>query len=165
MGGVGLAIAQSIAQSVDFGGVASTLDHGPERKQKLVESAKALLATVRKASVAIVHCLMDTNRNLPATKKVTEYWASMHKPAPLAILELAAEFSGLAGAGAAADGGHESTFLRAPGCRLALVTEGIVPLLRVDLGVNHLILGGIATSGALLGTGTHATAWTSSPLS
>ncbi|RYO88315.1 hypothetical protein DL764_008745 [Monosporascus ibericus] len=93
----------------------------------------------------------------PATKKVTEHWASTCKPALSAIPEPAAEFGDLAIAGAAADGHHGSTSLRAPGYKSTLVAEGILPLLRGKLGVIHLILGGVATSGVVLGRATHTT--------
>ncbi|KAJ2977593.1 hypothetical protein NUW58_g7762 [Xylaria curta] len=46
---------------------------------------------------------------------------------------------------------------RAPSVRSALGSEGIVSYLRHELGVHHLILGGIATSGAIIGTMSHGT--------
>ncbi|RYP25583.1 hypothetical protein DL768_011460 [Monosporascus sp. mg162] len=142
---------------LDYQNVLVNMIQDSERKEKLVESAKTLLATARKNHVAIVHCLMDTNKDPPVTSKVTEQWLSVHKPALSANPILAAEYSDLAIVGLAPEGGHESTSLRPPGYRSALVAEGILPLLREELGVTHLILGGIATSGAVLGTATHAT--------
>ncbi|KAI1647135.1 uncharacterized protein F4817DRAFT_316227 [Daldinia loculata] len=67
----------------------------PETKQKLIESAKMLLARARESNVAIVHCLIDTTIEPPVTNKVAEQWASVHKPMLIANPELAAEFNEL----------------------------------------------------------------------
>ena len=37
------------------------------------------------------------------------------------------------------------------------MTEGVLPLLREKLGVGHLIISGITTSGPVLGSAMHAT--------
>ncbi|RYP09151.1 hypothetical protein DL765_008542 [Monosporascus sp. GIB2] len=142
---------------LDYQNVLVNMIQDSERKEKLVKAAKTLLATARKNNVAIVHCLMDTNKDPPANSKVTEQYLSVHKPALSAHPILSAECSDLAIVGRTSEGGHESTSFRPPGYRSALVAEGILPLLREELGVTHLILGGIATSGAVLGTATHAT--------
>jgi nicotinamidase-related amidase len=53
--------------------------------------------------------------------------------------------------------GRESTFYQNSGYSPALVTEGILPLLREKLGVGHLIISGITTSGPMLATAVNAT--------
>jgi nicotinamidase-related amidase len=141
---------------LDYQNVLVNMIQDPEKKNKLIESAKTLLTTARKHQVAIVHCVMDTKTDPPPTNKVSEQWATVHKPALSAIPELAAEYSELAPDPASA-GGLESTSFRAPGYRSALVGKGLLSLLREELKVEHLILGGIATSGAILGTASHAT--------
>jgi nicotinamidase-related amidase len=47
-------------------------------------------------------------------------------------------------------------FKRPLGIRSAPADEKVVTYLRDELGVRHLILGGIATSGAVMGTMSHA---------
>ncbi|RYP56100.1 hypothetical protein DL771_012163 [Monosporascus sp. 5C6A] len=130
----------------------------PKRKETLIDSAKKLLFTARKNNVAVVHCLMDTATDPPTTSKGTEKWFSMIKPALSAMPEMAAEYSDFAITAAdLPSGGRESTSFRTPGYLSALVAEGILPLLREKLGVGHLIMGGITTSGPVLGTAMHAT--------
>jgi nicotinamidase-related amidase len=130
----------------------------PERKNKLIESAKTLLTTARKHNVTIAHCVINTKTDPPPTNKVLEQWATIHKPALSTLPELAAEYPELAPNpdGAAPGGGHESISLRAPGYRSVLVAKGLLPLLQ-ELQVKHLILGGLATNGAVLGMASHAT--------
>ncbi|KAH8658323.1 putative hydrolase protein [Xylariales sp. PMI_506] len=153
---------------LDYQNVLVNMIQDPETKQKLIESVKALMAAARKNNVAIVHCLIDTQVDPPATNKTMETWESVHKPMLSAIPDAGAEYSEFAataattttttpGDGSNSGQGHESISLRAPGYRSVLVAKGILPLLREQLGVGHLVLGGIATSGAILGTASHAT--------
>ncbi|RYO77624.1 hypothetical protein DL764_010200 [Monosporascus ibericus] len=94
----------------------------------------------------------------PATSKGTEEWLSAIKPALSAMPEMAAEYSDFAITAAdGPSGGRESTSFRNPGYLSAVVAEGILPLLREKLGVGHLIMCGITTSGPVLGTALHAT--------
>ncbi|KAK7750528.1 hypothetical protein SLS62_007504 [Diatrype stigma] len=131
----------------------------PSRKDAVVNSTKRLLTTARKNNVAIVHCLMDTKMDPPATSKGTEKWLSMIKPALSAMPEMAVEYGGFAMTAAAdsVGNGHESTSYRNPGYLSAFAAEGFLPLLRDKLGVGHLIMAGITTSGPVLGTALHAT--------
>lgn len=72
---------------------------------------------------------------------------------------MAAEYGNFAitaAAGVLGDG-RESTSYRNPGYLSALAAEGILSLLREKLGVGHLIISGITTSGPVLGTALHAT--------
>jgi hypothetical protein len=54
-------------------------------------------------------------------------------------------------------GGHKSTSYRNPAYLSALVADGMLPLLSQKLGIVHLIISGITTSGPVLGTTMHAT--------
>ncbi|KAF3022945.1 hypothetical protein E8E14_006346 [Neopestalotiopsis sp. 37M] len=126
-------------------------------KRNLVDSAKELLEAARTNKVAIFHCTMDIGLDPPPTNKTSEKWHTELKP--LLAPESGAEHVELAPpTNADTDGGgHEKVSERPPGYRSALVGKGLLATLRNELGVQHLILGGIATSGAVLGTATHAT--------
>ncbi|GAP89387.1 putative isochorismatase hydrolase protein [Rosellinia necatrix] len=125
-------------------------------KESLIESVSALQAAARKNNVAILHCTMDTAVPPPATNKVAATWDAQFKPIFSANPHLGAEFAGFSPADKSRTD-RETVFTRAPGIRSALAGEGIISHLRDTLGVNHLILGGIATSGAIMGTMSHAT--------
>ncbi|KAK8073946.1 hypothetical protein PG994_004845 [Apiospora phragmitis] len=128
------------------------------KKEKLIGSVKTLLEAARKNNATIVHCLINTAQDPPVANKAREHWYTVHKPMLESMPNMGAEYDEIAPKKAArGGGGHESVSLRAPGYRSVLVAEGIVPLLRETPGIKHLILGGIATSGAVLGTATHGT--------
>ncbi|KAI4591692.1 hypothetical protein KJ359_012667 [Pestalotiopsis sp. 9143b] len=127
----------------------------PKKKEAVINATKTLLTTARENGVAIVHSLMDTTVDPPATNKGTEKWLSIVKPLLAANPEIAAEYSEFAMTGASHD--RESTFHRNPGHTSALGTDGVLPLLRDGLGIKDLIISGITTSGPVLGTATHAT--------
>ncbi|KAK7740647.1 hypothetical protein SLS62_011044 [Diatrype stigma] len=124
-------------------------------KEALITSAETLLAAARQNNVAILHCIMDTNSDPAVTNKVTATWATQYKPIFANDPKLGAEYADFAPANNSTD--HETVFKRAPGIRSALESQGIVSYLRDKLGVAHLILGGIATSGAIMGTMSHGT--------
>jgi nicotinamidase-related amidase len=128
-----------------------------KKKELLVASTKELLTTARKRNVAVVHCLMDTKTDPPPINKGTEKWHSMIKPLLSANPELAVEYSDFAIPAGTSNGSHESTSYRNPGYMSAFTAEGLLPLLRKELGVSHLIMAGITTSGPVLGTALHAT--------
>ncbi|KAI0205135.1 putative hydrolase protein [Astrocystis sublimbata] len=130
-----------------------------EEREKVVQSAKRLLTVARENNVAIVHCLMDTTYDPPPTSKGSEKWQSMIKPMLAANPDMVAEYSELASTNSkVADGDvRESTSHRNPAHLSALSAEGLLPLLREKLGITHLIISGITTSGPVLGTATHAT--------
>lgn len=140
---------------LDYQNVLLNMITEQERKDRLVSAVNRLLVAARKNNVAIVHCLMDTAQDPPPTNKANTQWPIVYKPMFAANPDLAAEYPDFAAP--KPNGDHETTSLRAPGYRSALVAEGIVPLLREKLGIKHLILGGIATSGAVLGTMSHGT--------
>lgn len=100
---------------------------------------------------------MDTTLDPPPTNKVSDAWHTTHKPAFSSMPELGDEHGELAPTGAPTDGSRERVSLRPPGYRSALVGEGFLATLQNELGVKHLVLGGIATSGAVMGTTSHAT--------
>lgn len=141
---------------LDYQNVLVNMIQDPEKKQKLVDSAKTLLETAREQKVATIHCTMDIGLDPPPTNKVSEAWHTQHKPAFSAMPGIGAEYAQLAPTSATV-GGHESISLRPPGYRSALVADGLLETLQQDLGMKHLIIGGIATSGAVLGTAAHAT--------
>lgn len=89
-----------------------------------------------------------------------EHWATVHKPLLASMPDSGAEHADLAaetGDGGGGGGSSKETIsTRPPGYRSVLVAEGLVSRLR-DGGIKHLILGGIATSGAVLGMATHGT--------
>lgn len=128
-------------------------------KDKLVNSAKKLMEAARNNKVAIFHCTMDIDLDPPPTNKTSEKWHTELKSILAGNPESGAEHVELAPpTNADTDGGgHEKVSERPPGYRSALVGKGLLATLRKELGVQHLILGGIATSGAVLGTATHAT--------
>ncbi|KAK8127949.1 hypothetical protein PG984_009057 [Apiospora sp. TS-2023a] len=113
----------------------------PGQKDKFINSTKALLDAARKNNVTIVHCLIDTAQDPPPTNKAMEHWATAHKPLLASMPDSGAE---------------ETVSTRPPGYRSVLVAERLLSLLR-DAKIKHLILGGIATSGAVLGTAVHGT--------
>ncbi|CAG9942806.1 unnamed protein product [Clonostachys rosea f. rosea IK726] len=119
-------------------------------KKSVLDSAKTLLASARQNKVPIIHCLINTKLDPPPTSKIYEQWSTIHKPLLEANLDLAKEHPDLAPNGSAT--GHESTSLRVPGPRSALLNKDLITTLRKELGVTSLILGGIATSGAIIGT-------------
>ncbi|VUC28678.1 unnamed protein product [Clonostachys rosea] len=149
--------SQTALLFLDYQNVLVNMIADEERKQKLISSAKELLATARANNVAIIHCLIDTDNDPPTTNKVSEQWLTVHKPLLGATPELAQEYGELAPSDSPDGVGHESVSLRPPGYRSVLVNDDLLHLLREKLGVSHLILGGIATSGAILGTATHGT--------
>lgn len=125
-------------------------------RQSIIDSAKALLSTARKNGYNIIHCLIDTSIDPPETSKIYEQWFTVNKPILEAYPELAEEYPELAPVDNT-NARHESVSLRVPGPRSAFINKDLIPLLRNELGVTSLILGGIATSGAILGTALQGT--------
>lgn len=125
------------------------------RREALINSAETLLAAACQNNVAILHCIIDTDSDPAATNKVTATWATQYKPIFSADPELGAEYAGFAPTNNSTN--RETVFKRAPGIRSAPESQGIVSYLRDTLGVTHLIIGGIATSGAIMGTMSHGT--------
>ncbi|KAK8080186.1 hypothetical protein PG997_008004 [Apiospora hydei] len=141
---------------LDYQNVLVNMIQDQDQKNKLINSAKTLLDTARQSNVTIVHCLIDTAQDPPLTNKATELWATVHRPLLASTPDSGAEYRDLAPPANADTSGKESVSVRPPGYRFVLVADGIVPLLR-DGKIKHLVLGGIATSGAVLGTATHGT--------
>lgn len=127
-----------------------------ETRQAVIDSAKALLATARRKHLNIIHCLIDVTIDPPPTSKIYEQWFTVNKPVLEAFPELADEYYELAPI-ENSPARHESVSLRIPGPRSAFAAKDLLPLLRDELGVTSLILGGIATSGAILGTAIQGT--------
>lgn len=127
----------------------------PER-QTLIDSVNLLLATARKNKVPIIHCLIDSNIDPPSTSKIYEQWFTTNKPAFEANPKLAQEYAEFAPP-ANITGRLESVSHRLPGPRSAFINKDLLPFLREDLGVKSLILGGIGTSGVVLGTALQGT--------
>ncbi|KAK7956556.1 uncharacterized protein PG986_005778 [Apiospora aurea] len=140
---------------LDYQNVLVNMAQDQEHKDKLVSSAKALLDAARQNDVTIVHCLIDTAQDPPPTNKATELWATVHRPLLASMTDSGAEYCDLAAA-STSDGSKESVSVHPPGYRSVLVDDGIVSRLRGS-NIKHLILGDVATSGAVLGTATHGT--------
>ncbi|KAK6852905.1 hypothetical protein PG995_011456 [Apiospora arundinis] len=132
-----------------------------EQKNKLRSSAKTLLDTARKNNVAIVHCMIDTTQDPSPANKMSEQWLTVFKPILSSVPAAGAELADIAAmTGDKIEGGarRETVSMRPPGPRSAFVAEGLESLLRDGkLWGEHLILGGVATSGAVLGTALHGT--------
>lgn len=122
-----------------------------EVRQNLIDSAKQLLATARRYKVSIIHCTVDIDLDPAPTTKIYEDWLSVNKPTFKAQPELVEEYPDLAPT-KNSTGGYETVSLRVDGSRSALVNKDLLPLIRQALGVTSLIIGGIATSGAVIGT-------------
>ncbi|KAF3058322.1 putative isochorismatase hydrolase protein [Daldinia childiae] len=128
----------------------------PER-QALIDSVNLLLATARKNKVPIIHCLIDTSIDPPPTSKIYEQWFTVNKPAIEANPELVEEYADFAPPPGNIAGPLESVSHRLPGPRSAFINKSLLPFLREHLGVKSLILGGIGTSGVVLGTALQGT--------
>lgn len=120
-------------------------------RQNLIDSAKQLLATARKYKVPIIHCTVDIDLDPAPTTKIYEDWFLINKPAFEAQPELVEEHPDLAPT-RNSTGGYETVSLRVAGTRSAFINKDLLPLIRETLGVTSLIIGGIATSGAVIGT-------------
>jgi nicotinamidase-related amidase len=128
-----------------------------KKREQVINATKKLLKTARENNITIVHCLMDTATDPPATNKGSEKWQSLVKPMLVANPEIAAEYSEFVlPASNSTNNDRECTFHRNPGYTSALVAEGVLPLLRETLDIKHLIISGITTSGPVLGTAIHA---------
>ncbi|KAI0201353.1 Isochorismatase hydrolase [Astrocystis sublimbata] len=123
-------------------------------KERLITAAKALLEAARKNNIAILHCTCDTNTVPPATNKVAATWDAQYKPIFSASPELGAEY--VAFAPTAHSTSLETVHKRPPELQ-SVLDDKLVPYLRDELGVAHLIFAGIATSGAIMGTMSHGT--------
>ncbi|KAG8162305.1 hypothetical protein KVR01_008070 [Diaporthe batatas] len=120
-------------------------------RQGVLNSAKQLLDTARNSNAVIIHCLIDTNIDPPPTSKIYDQWFQINKPALQANPELAKEHPELAPPSKSTNA-RELVSLRLPGPRSAFVNKDLLPLLQRKLGIKSLIIGGIATSGAVIGT-------------
>ncbi|KAK8051624.1 hypothetical protein PG993_003009 [Apiospora rasikravindrae] len=149
--------AETALLLLDYQNVLVNMIQDQAKKEKLLKSVKTLLDTARESNATIIHCLIDTAQDPPAANKAMELWYTVHKPMLESMPDMGAEHAEIATKKSDGGAGHESVSLRLPGYRSVLVAEGIVPLLRDTLGIKHLILGGIATSGAVLGTAIHGT--------
>ncbi|KAI0155019.1 Isochorismatase hydrolase [Xylariaceae sp. FL1272] len=119
-------------------------------KETMISAAETLLKTARDNNVAIIHCLVDVKLDPPITSKFIGLWETQFKPTFSSNPELGAEYSPFAPTDSST--ARETVHKRATGSRSVLVDPKLVSYLRDELGVKHLLLGGIATSGAILGT-------------
>ncbi|KAI1191343.1 Isochorismatase hydrolase [Nemania serpens] len=118
----------------------------------LIPAAEKLLAAARKNKVAIVHCLEDLKSYPASTNKLFRNWNS-NQPFISENSTLAAEYAAFA-PDEQPSASYEKVYKRAPG-RLSVLDDEVVKYLWDDLGVRHLILAGIGTSGAIMGTMSH----------
>ncbi|KAI2615368.1 Isochorismatase hydrolase [Hypoxylon sp. NC1633] len=146
--------SQTALMFLDYQNILVSMVPSPT-KETLVKAAESLLAAARKNNVAILHCITDTDSEPVATNKVAATWDTQFKPVFSANPQLGAEFAAFAPTKHSTS--RETVHLRIPGSRSVLAGERVVPYLREELGVTHLILAGIATSGAIMGTMSHGT--------
>ncbi|GAP91920.1 putative isochorismatase hydrolase protein [Rosellinia necatrix] len=123
-----------------------------EGGDNVVKSSKTLLEAARRNNVAVLHCLMDTSSDPLPTSKGNEKWHALIKPMIAANPDMVVEYKDFV----AGDNSNETTFHRNPGHMSALADESVLRFLREMLGVSHLIMCGITTSNAVLGTAIHA---------
>ncbi|KAI0969630.1 Isochorismatase hydrolase [Xylaria arbuscula] len=123
-------------------------------KEMLIAAAETLLSAARKHDIVILHCVSNTSLDPPPTNKALATWDAQFKPVFSANPELGDEYAAFA---PTKDGSasRETVHARLPGLR-SVLQEDVVSYLR-GLGVNHSILAGIATSGAIMGTMSHGT--------
>ncbi|KAI1446561.1 Isochorismatase hydrolase [Annulohypoxylon stygium] len=147
--------SQTALLVMDYFNMLVDMAKDPQR-QALIDSVNLLLATARKNKVPIIHCLLDASIDPPPTSKIYDQWFSANKPALQANPSLAQEYAEFAPPGNIT---HrlESVSHRVAGPRSAFINKSLLPFLREDLGVKSLILGGIGTSGVVLGTATQGT--------
>lgn len=119
-------------------------------RRNLIDSPKQLLATARKYKVPIIHCTVDIDLDPAPTTKIYEDWFSVNKPAFVSQPELFEEYPDLEPT-RNSTGGYETVSLRVAGSRSAFINKELLPLIRENLGVTSLIIGGIATRGAVIG--------------
>ncbi|KAI1130047.1 Isochorismatase hydrolase [Nemania abortiva] len=140
--------SQTALMFLDYQNLLVNMVPDPTNKT-LIKAAETLLAAARKNNVAILHCISDTNAEPAATNKVAATWDAQYKPIFSANPELGAEYAGFAPTQESTS--RETAHTRPPGLR-SVLTDEVVVYLRDHLGVRHLILAGIATSGAIMGT-------------
>ncbi|KAI1169517.1 Isochorismatase hydrolase [Nemania sp. FL0916] len=145
--------SQTALMFLDYENILVSMVPSPT-KETLIKAAETLLSAARKHNIAILHCLSDTSLNPPPTNKASATWDAQFKPIFSANPELGAEYAAFAPAsdGAAS---HETVHTRLPGLRSVLQDDVVLYLRR--RGINHLVLAGIATSGAIMGTMSHGT--------
>ncbi|OTA59941.1 Isochorismatase hydrolase [Hypoxylon sp. EC38] len=147
--------SQTALLVMDYLNMLANMMADPER-HTLIDSVNLLLATARKNRVPIIHCLIDTSIDPPPMSKIYEQWFTVNKPALEADPELAEEYAEFAPPGNIT-GRLESVSHRLPGPRSAFINKDLLPFLREYLAVKSLILGGIGTSGVVLGTALQGT--------
>ncbi|KAI1262922.1 Isochorismatase hydrolase [Xylariaceae sp. FL1019] len=122
--------------------------------ETLVRAAETLLSAAREHNIAILHCIAETDRDPPPINKILATWDVQFKPIFSANPEMGHEYAALAPKNNGSTS-REVVYTRPPGLR-SVLQEDVVSYLR-GLGVTHPILAGIATSGSVMGTMSHAT--------
>ncbi|KAI1846894.1 hypothetical protein JX266_007115 [Neoarthrinium moseri] len=125
-----------------------------DAKEKLITSTQKLLAAARASGAPVVHCLIRVDADPAPTSKLTERWATGFKPALAADPALGRQMGAVAGRREA--GAREYFVDRVPGRVSALKSEGVLELLRAELGVKSLVLCGVVSSGCVLSTAREA---------
>lgn len=118
-------------------------------KEKLIKSTQALLAAARESKTPILHCLIGTSRDPLPVSKLVDRWAEQYKTVFALKPEHALQVAEIAGDKSSAS---EHFFERLPGRVSALKSEGILELLKEELGVTSLVLCGIVSGGCVLST-------------
>lgn len=136
---------------LDFLNILVNMIPDEDVRRNLIDSPKQLLATAHKYKVPIIHCTVDIDLDPAPTAKIYEDWFSVNKPAFESQPELFEEYPDLEPT-RNSTGGYENVSLRVAGSSFAFINKELLPLIRENLGVTSLIIGGIATSGAVIGT-------------
>ncbi|KAI0126142.1 putative hydrolase protein [Xylariales sp. AK1849] len=122
-------------------------------RDRLIGSTQELVKAALANNVPVLHCLVDSGKDPLPTNKLTERWASTYKPMFTSQPEAAQEYADVA---PASESSKEMTLKRHPGRTSALKTDGIIDLLKTQLGVKSVILCGISSSGCVLSTANEA---------
>ncbi|KID66799.1 Isochorismatase-like protein, partial [Metarhizium hybridum] len=116
--------------------------HPVEEKNRVVNTANALLKTARKSSATVVHCVIDMKAQLAETSKTRQRWESTYKPLPVSAperLEFIAELAPATKGSSA----NESVVPRLQGCVSAMKTPGFQSSLRDKYGVESVVICGL----------------------
>ncbi|KID88152.1 Isochorismatase-like protein [Metarhizium guizhouense ARSEF 977] len=119
--------------------------HPVEEKDRVVNTANALLETARESSATVVHCVMDMNAQPAETSKTRQRWESSYKPLAVSALERLEFIAELAPA-TKGSSAKESVVARLPGCVSAMKTPGFVSSLREKYGVESVVICGLISS-------------------
>lgn len=112
-----------------------------EEKNRVVNTANALLKTARESSATVVHCVIDMNAQPAETSKTRQRWESTYKPLPVSAperLQLIAELA----PGTKGSSAKEFVVAKLLGCVSAMKTRRFVSSRREKYGVESVVICG-----------------------